>query len=159
MYPAKPVDVPLMLSRPALSKAHDPRHHGLQQLSLREEHPTHKGLQGSLEVHTGTATPFCARRGEADRASLLMATVTADLSSRTLHRRMDTKSKRTSTPSTTTVSPAERPLQGRSPLDDPKRPHMIAYPVRSCSSSVVSAAERAPPLRCPLHCPYTCCHL
>ena len=54
--PMNPANTSHSLSRPALPKTHDPRHHGLQQFSLREKHPTHKGLQGSFEVYTGTAT-------------------------------------------------------------------------------------------------------
>lgn len=64
-FPTKPVKPSHSLSSTALPKTHDPCHHGLQQLSLREKHTTHKGLQGSFKVYTGT--PPCATREHRSR--------------------------------------------------------------------------------------------
>jgi len=121
-------------SRPALSKTHDSCHHGLQQLSLREEYPTHKGLQGSFKVYTGTQISLVRDAGK-PIAPQPRRLISLSLS-RTIHRTTASRSKKTLTRSTTTVSLAEPLLLGKSPLDNPKRPHPSPrdrIPVRSCS--------------------------
>ena len=68
------------------------------------------------------------------------------ISSRTVSRTSASRSKKTLTPSMTTVSPAEPLLLGKSPLDNPKRPHasplpaVIAYP-----SGLVPHTSSLPP--------------